>query len=95
MMTISRKGFMKLFAAAPVALFIPMAQEVTGFPVEIQIGDTQFFRPDGFYGAGFEDDWTMRLHYVLDGVTHREYYRYGFWTVGDSGLPRVVVANLS
>lgn len=51
-------------------------------------------KPEGFYGACPDDDWIFRLHYVRDDVEYLEFYRYGFWTVGDSGLPRVVVVEL-
>ena len=92
----SRKGFLKLFAFIPVAFAMPKVQEMSGFPVEIQIEDTRYFRPDGFYGAcpDPDNDWIFRLHYVRDDVEHLEFYRYGVWVVGDSGLPRVVVMDL-
>jgi len=94
---LSRKGFLKLIAAfIPIGFIsIPSIENSSKFPVEIQIGDTQFFRPDGFYGACYEpENDRMRLHYILDEVEHLEFYNYGFWVIGDSGLPRVVVSNL-
>ena len=100
-----RREFLKTMAAIPAAvlsvspgldgLLSASSLLEEGYPVEIQIEDTQFFRPDGFYGAcpDPDNDWIFRLHYVRDDVEHLEFYRYGVWVVGDSGLPRVVVMD--
>ena len=88
-----RREFLKTLAFIPIAFSMPKVQEVSGYPVEIQIEDTAFFRPDGFYGACPDEDLVFRLHYVRDDVEHLEFYRYGVWVVGDSGLPRVVVMD--
>ena len=92
-----RREFLKTLAAMSAAA-LPgldtLLAEVSGYPVEIQIEDTAFFRPDGFYGACPDEDLVFRLHYVRDDVEHLEFYRYGVWVVGDSGLPRVVVMEL-
>lgn len=35
-----------------------------------------------------------QLHYVHDDVEYLEFYHYGAWVLGESGLPRFVVAEL-
>ena len=91
----------QIWAEAPKATIIhdptkeSEAQVASGYPVEIQIEDTQFFRPDGWYGALYDvESKQMHMHYVLNGVNYNEIWKHGIWTTGESGLARVVVSNL-
>jgi len=71
------------------------SEEQSGFPVELQIRDTECFLPDKFVGACYEpENKRMRLHYFHKGKEHLEFYQDGFWTRGVTTDARVVVSGL-
>jgi len=76
----------------------PGKEQVSALPkydcVEIQIGESEPFEPDGFWGAlYFVGENRMHIHYVMDGVDRYEIYKTGYWTWGTDGKARVFVTN--